>query len=166
MHGGTASGAPHESSGACGPVVLWEGARAGMPEADFRRAHPSAEAPFDPMVPAGNWLQMKGPTMDGHDAVLTFYFRQGRLDSVRWSPEARLAHGSAQQAARWLVDRLRERLGAEQAGGKTPDLWGSYTRHVWIDRGLKVVLHLHATFAASLPSASLWVTYSPAGAGP
>jgi len=31
---------------------------------------------------------------------------------------------------------------------------------VWLDRAIKIVVHLHVTYAKDIPSANLWVTYS------
>jgi hypothetical protein len=168
MQGGAAGGVlstgPHanQDAHARAGVRLWGEACLDMSEAQLRALFPSAQAPFAAVVNSSNWLQMKGPAMDGEPSTVTFYFKEGSLDSVRWAPERKLAHGSAQELARWLERQLVERHGAADSAGKTPDLWGSYTRHVWFDRGTKIVLHLHVTHASSVPTASLWVTYSAA----
>jgi len=142
------------------PQELWDGTWIGMSEAELRARYPSAQAPFLAVVNTSNWLQMKGPALADHPSTVTFYFKQGRLDSVRLAPECKPAHASAKEMAERLVAAMRERHGAEASAAKTPDLWGSYTRHVWLDRAIKIVVHLHVTYASAVPSANLWVTYS------
>lgn len=139
---------------------LWGGTRLGMSEAELRERYPSAQAPFLAVVNTSNWLQMKGPLLAGQPSTVTFYFKQGRLDSVRLTPERKPAHASAQEMAKQLVVTLRDMYGAEASASKTPDLWGSYARHVWLDRAVKIVVHLHVSYAKDVPNANLWVTYS------
>ena len=149
-----------EGSEAAAPQELWGGTWIGMSEAELRARYPLAQAPFLAVVNTSNWLQMKGPELADQPSMVTFYFKQGRLDSVRLAPECKPAHASAKEMAERLVITLRERHGVESSAAKTPDLWGSYTRHVWLDRAIKIVVHLHVTYATDIPSANLWVTYS------
>jgi hypothetical protein len=139
---------------------LWDGTWIGMREAEVRARYPAAQAPFLALVNTSNWLQMKGPVLAEQASTVTFYFKQGRLDSVRVAPEHKPSHGGALQMAERIVITLREKYGEEHTAAKTPDLWGSYTRHVWLDRAIKIVMHLHVTYAAEVPSANLWLTYS------
>ena len=143
-------------------VRLWGAACLDMSEAQLRALFPTAQSPFLAILNSRNWLQMKGPLLDDEPSTLTFYFKQGRLDSVRWAPEQKLAHGSAQALARWLEQHLVGKYGTAVSAGNTPDVWGSYKRHVWFESGTKIVLHLHVTYACAVPTASLWVTYSAA----
>jgi len=142
------------------PQELWDGTWIGMSEAEVRARYPAAQAPFLALVNTSNWLQMKGPVLAEQASTVTFYFKEGRLDSVRIAPEHKPSHGGALQMAERLADSLRQRHGAEHSAAKTPDLWGSYTRHVWLDRAIKIVMHLHVTYASDVPSANLWLTYS------
>jgi hypothetical protein len=163
MHGnGSGAALKKDCCAACAAPRLWEGAWLGMSEAELRAMFPLAQAPFLAVVNTSNWLQMKGPPLADEPSTVTFYFRDGQLDSVRIAPEAKPAHASAQLMAELLAQRLRERHGTEISASKTPDLWGSYTRHVWENEGVKIVLHLHVTYAACVPSATVWITYSGA----
>ena len=139
---------------------LWDGTWIGMTEAELRMRYPAASAPFLAVVNSNNWLQMKGSALLDQPATVTFYFKQGLLDSVRLAPECKPAHASAKEMAERLVLHMRERHGVETSSAKTPDLWGSYTRHVWLEKATKIVVHLHVTYATDVPSANLWVTYS------
>ena len=139
---------------------LWGGTWIGMSEAEVRARYPVAHVPCFSSSNAGNWLQMNGPALADQPSTVTFYFKQGRLNSVRLAPASKPAHASAMEMAERLVSTMREKHGAEASASKTPDLWGTYTRHVWFDKDIKIVVHLHVTYATDVPSANLWVTYS------
>jgi hypothetical protein len=146
-----------------GPA-LWNGVSAGMSEAEVRAALPAAQAPFVAEVGAASWLQMAGIALAGEPAVATLHFRQGRLDAVKVAPERRLERACAEDLARKLCIELRQRYGDEIQASTTPDDWGSYARHVWVDGRSKIVLHLHLNCSRQVPLASVWVTYSGAQA--
>jgi hypothetical protein len=84
----------------------------------------------------------------------------GYGDTVKLAPERRLAYTDARDLVQTLLVEWRQRHGQEVEASTTPDDRGSYARHVRVDGGAKIVLHLPLNRSRSVLLAKLWVTCS------